>query len=115
MAHWKLGHREDARKWYDKAAGWMDKNQPKNDELGRFRVEAEQLLGVAAAAEARRRFQLLLQQGKHAEAAKAAEESLREFPDDSQAYRDAALVLARCLPIAAQDARFSEAGRKAGA
>ena len=34
----------DARTWYDKAVEWMEKNQPKNDELRRFRAEAAKLL-----------------------------------------------------------------------
>jgi serine/threonine protein kinase/Tfp pilus assembly protein PilF len=44
MAHWQLGEKENARKWYDQAVQWMDKNQPKNEELRRFRTEAEGLL-----------------------------------------------------------------------
>jgi tetratricopeptide (TPR) repeat protein/serine/threonine protein kinase len=48
MAHWKLGEKEEARTWFDRAVQWMDKNQPKNDELGRFRAEAAQLLGIKA-------------------------------------------------------------------
>jgi tetratricopeptide (TPR) repeat protein len=44
MAHWQLGEKEEARKWYDQAAAWMDKNQPKNDDLRRFRAEAAELL-----------------------------------------------------------------------
>ena len=44
MAHWRLGEKEEAHKWYDKAVEWMDKNHPKNEELRRFRAEAEELL-----------------------------------------------------------------------
>jgi serine/threonine protein kinase/tetratricopeptide (TPR) repeat protein len=43
MAHWQLGHKEEARRWHDRAAAWM-KQQPPNEELGRFRAEAEKLL-----------------------------------------------------------------------
>ena len=46
MAHWKLGDKTQARSWYDKAVPWMEKNQPKNEELIRFRDEAAALLGV---------------------------------------------------------------------
>jgi hypothetical protein len=46
MGHWKLGQREEARKWYDEAVAWMDKNQPQNEELRRFRAEAAELLSV---------------------------------------------------------------------
>jgi serine/threonine protein kinase/tetratricopeptide (TPR) repeat protein len=44
MAHWQLGDKEEARTWYGRAAQWMDKNQPKNEELRRFRAEAAELL-----------------------------------------------------------------------
>jgi uncharacterized protein HemY len=46
MAHWQLGHKEEACKWHEKAAQWMDKHQPKNEELRRFRAEAETLLKI---------------------------------------------------------------------
>ena len=46
MAHWKLGAKDKAREWYDKAVRWMDTNQPKNEELRRFRAEAAELLGL---------------------------------------------------------------------
>ena len=44
MAHWQLGNKDEARKWYDQAAGWMQKNKPQDEELLRFRAEAEELL-----------------------------------------------------------------------
>jgi superkiller protein 3 len=46
MSHWQLGHKEEARMWFDKAVEWTDKNQPKNEELIRFRAEAAELLGI---------------------------------------------------------------------
>ena len=46
MAHWRLGDKAEARRWYDRAVEWMDKNQPKNEELLRFRTEASELLDV---------------------------------------------------------------------
>ncbi len=46
MAHWQLGDKEQARKWYVQAVQWMEKNKPKDEELGRFRAEAAALLGV---------------------------------------------------------------------
>src|SRR5262249_36137033 len=46
MAHRQLGQKDKAREWYDKAVGWMDKNEPKDEELRRFRTEALQLLEV---------------------------------------------------------------------
>jgi serine/threonine protein kinase len=58
MAHWQLGkdektpdrervaHRQEARKWYDSAVAWTEKNHPNNVELVRFRAEAAELLGI---------------------------------------------------------------------
>jgi tetratricopeptide (TPR) repeat protein len=46
MAHWRLGDKEQARKWYDKAVEWTDKNRPGDPELRRFREEAAEVLGV---------------------------------------------------------------------
>jgi tetratricopeptide (TPR) repeat protein len=46
MAHWHLGNKDEARRWFDQAVGWMDKNQPENEELRRFRAEAAELLGL---------------------------------------------------------------------
>jgi hypothetical protein len=45
MTHWRLGRKSDARKSYDQAVQWMEKNDPKNARLRRFRAEAEELLG----------------------------------------------------------------------
>ena len=47
MTHWQLDHKDQARKWYEKAVEWMTKNQPHN-ELHRFDAEAAALLGEAA-------------------------------------------------------------------
>ena len=54
MAHWRLGHEEVARRWYDKAAQWMKDferaldNQPlTRSELYSLRTEAAELLSVA--------------------------------------------------------------------
>ena len=44
MAHWQVGDKEQARKWYDRAVEWADKNQPADARLRRFRVEAAELL-----------------------------------------------------------------------
>jgi tetratricopeptide (TPR) repeat protein/serine/threonine protein kinase len=46
MVHWRLGEKGTARQWYSRAVQWMDKNDPTNDELRRFRAEAAALLGV---------------------------------------------------------------------
>ena len=46
MAHWQLDEKDEAGKWYKQAVDWMEKNQPENEELGRFRAEAAELLGI---------------------------------------------------------------------
>jgi hypothetical protein len=50
MAHWRLGDKEQARKWYGRAVQWMEKNQLPREELRqellRFRAEAAELLGI---------------------------------------------------------------------
>jgi tetratricopeptide (TPR) repeat protein len=50
MAHWRLGNHHEARRWFDKAIEWMDSNQSKNEELVRFRAEAEELIGPESGA-----------------------------------------------------------------
>jgi eukaryotic-like serine/threonine-protein kinase len=47
MAHWQLGDKEQAHKQYDQTVEWMQTNQPKNEELLRFRGEAAELLMIA--------------------------------------------------------------------
>jgi hypothetical protein len=51
MAHQKLGDRAEARKWYDRAAAWLEDNGPAlardpehAEEARRFRREAEDIL-----------------------------------------------------------------------
>ena len=46
MGHWKLDQKEQARKWYDQAVQWMEKNAPLHEELLRFRAEAAALLAI---------------------------------------------------------------------
>src|SRR5262249_315431 len=44
MVTWKLGDRAEAQMWFDRALQWMDKHGPNDDELRRFRAEAQALL-----------------------------------------------------------------------
>jgi eukaryotic-like serine/threonine-protein kinase len=46
MARWQLGDKEQACTWYGRAVRWMEKHQPENEELRRFRAEAAELLGI---------------------------------------------------------------------
>ena len=47
MSHWQLENKDEARQWYEKAVAWMEKAEPDDEELKRFRSEAEELLGIA--------------------------------------------------------------------
>jgi WD40 repeat protein/serine/threonine protein kinase/Flp pilus assembly protein TadD len=44
MAYWQIGEKDKARQAYEQGVQWMDKNQPNNEELRRFRAEAEELM-----------------------------------------------------------------------
>ncbi len=46
MAHWQIGDKKTADKWYKQAATWMKKNKPDDEELHRFLAEAAKLLGL---------------------------------------------------------------------
>jgi len=48
MAHSRLGNKDQACTWFDKAVSWMEKNKPKDEELARYRAEAAALLGLSA-------------------------------------------------------------------
>jgi eukaryotic-like serine/threonine-protein kinase len=46
MAHWQLGNKDEARRWYDKGVEWMDRLTSTSETLSRFRAEAAELLRV---------------------------------------------------------------------
>jgi len=46
MAHWQLGDKDTARRNYDRAVAWLEKNAPADDTLRRFRAEAEGLMKI---------------------------------------------------------------------
>jgi tetratricopeptide (TPR) repeat protein len=46
MAHWQLGNKEEARRWYDKGVEWMDRQHAPSAALQGFRNEAAELLDV---------------------------------------------------------------------
>ena len=46
MAHWRLGEKDRARQWYDRAVAWMDRHAPNDGNLRSFRAEAAELLGL---------------------------------------------------------------------
>jgi Flp pilus assembly protein TadD len=46
MTEQRRGDPRQARAWYDRAADWMEKHQPNNDELLCLRGEAAELLGI---------------------------------------------------------------------
>jgi eukaryotic-like serine/threonine-protein kinase len=41
MSYWQMGDKVQARRWRDQASEWMDEHKPEDDELRRFRAEAE--------------------------------------------------------------------------
>jgi tetratricopeptide (TPR) repeat protein len=45
MTAWRQGDREQARGWYDRSVRWMDAHPPPNEELLRYRKEADALFG----------------------------------------------------------------------
>jgi tetratricopeptide (TPR) repeat protein len=47
MAHWQLGHKEEARAWYSKTVVRMEQTGCRNPEHHRFAREAAELLGLA--------------------------------------------------------------------
>jgi len=47
MARHRLGM-EDANEWFDKAVAWAHEHEPDDEELRRFQVQAEEVLGVRA-------------------------------------------------------------------
>jgi tetratricopeptide (TPR) repeat protein len=46
MAEWQRGNKDEARRWYDKAREWTQKNAAANEELQRFEAEAKEVLGI---------------------------------------------------------------------
>jgi serine/threonine protein kinase/tetratricopeptide (TPR) repeat protein len=44
MAHWKLGEKDKACQWYDRAVQWMEEKRPASEELRRIRNESEELV-----------------------------------------------------------------------
>jgi WD40 repeat protein/Flp pilus assembly protein TadD len=46
MSRWQLGEHSEARRLYDHAVSWMEKNKPHDAELRRFRAEAAELLEI---------------------------------------------------------------------
>ena len=49
MAHWQQGNQDEARQWYQRAVEWMELKKLNDEELLRFRAEAEQLMGISEA------------------------------------------------------------------
>jgi tetratricopeptide (TPR) repeat protein len=47
MAHWRLGHLDDARSWFARSIDWMATKKAHSRELLQFHAEASELLGVA--------------------------------------------------------------------
>jgi len=97
---------QEAEKAYRQAVAIYEKLVAEFPDDARYRVRLSHRLGELA--------ENLLQQGKHEEAAKAAEKMADVLlSKDSNAYQRAALLLARCMVLADKDAKLSEMDRKA--
>jgi serine/threonine protein kinase/Tfp pilus assembly protein PilF len=46
MANWQMGEKETARKFFDQAVQWMDKNPQHHEQLHRFRAEVAKLMKI---------------------------------------------------------------------
>ena len=46
ISEWRIGIEEDARRWFEQAAGWMDENDPNNEEQVEACAEAEKTIGL---------------------------------------------------------------------
>jgi tetratricopeptide (TPR) repeat protein len=46
MAHWQLGNKDEAHRWYGRAVERVDRKRPTSENLVRCRSEAAELLGV---------------------------------------------------------------------
>jgi tetratricopeptide (TPR) repeat protein len=46
MTYWRLGEKDQARRWHDRAVAWMEKYKRQDVDLKRSRAEAAELLGV---------------------------------------------------------------------
>ena len=46
MSRWQTGERDKARGWYDQVVQEMKKSQPHDQQLLRFRAEAEELIQI---------------------------------------------------------------------
>jgi hypothetical protein len=44
MAYWQCGEKDKALQTYEDGVRWMEANRPENEELRRFRAEAEALM-----------------------------------------------------------------------
>jgi tetratricopeptide (TPR) repeat protein len=110
MAHWRLGHKDEARQCYDKAIEWMGKNSYAYSVVRNFQAEAAELLGPTydeAAATARSAIKreptkalhynslgfVLHRQGKYDEAIGAYRKSTELNPHDVPAYVNLIKVL----------------------
>jgi tetratricopeptide (TPR) repeat protein len=56
MIHWRMGRKERARDWYNKAAHWSRLQSRSVEELYRFEVEAAEALGLPKPARPTRQF-----------------------------------------------------------
>ena len=51
MAYQRLGHKEEARMWFEKAVAWQKEHAANDAQLAQFEKEAREVVGIAANAE----------------------------------------------------------------
>ncbi len=94
--HSRLDQKDLARRWYDKAVEWMDKNAPKDEQLLRFRAEADEEQAISALA-------------GDPQAIMRLAKSAAKAPDQPDLRRRLALVVIRRVDGALRENRFNEA------
>ena len=95
MDHWQLGEKELARLWYHRAVDWTDKRRIQNEEVGRIRAEAEELLNIgdAESGPPAGLSAAQIQQNKRDKVAATFRELVRHRPKDASVHYQLGLAL----------------------
>ena len=92
MAHWQLGDKEEARKFYDQSAKWIESNKAGDIVLRHFQDEAAELMGIKVGA--RQWFDQGMEWFKRV----ADDEQLRQFPAEPDELLDTSEPAASTAP-----------------
>jgi tetratricopeptide (TPR) repeat protein/serine/threonine protein kinase len=117
MAHWQLGHQEEARKWYHRSVRWMESYNLTSEEALAFHAEAAGVLGISLPSEelwaALRTAQEHFQAGEWTEAEEAYRRALALEPSTAAAHQRLGEVLEKQNRQKEAEAAFREAIRLA--